>query len=321
MERYTEFKAVTDFSHSLLSEEIEQNLKWWSRWAFLRAGAWTDVNIPSSGFYGGRFDQLTPVDDANYSSGQVWETPKKEICYESGVNFNDSYNPIQISGVWVTGVLHGTGSPLYGHYVDYENGHVVFNSGIDTDLSISMNHSYRSVSVQIADDSPIWREIQYGSLRVDDNDSTNPNTGEWAAVPALRRQQLPAVIIELVPRTSNRGYELGSTVLITEQDVLFHCVAEDRATRNRLIDCYRFEQDHVIWLFNTDDIVESTDWPLDYRGAKNLAGLMYPDLIDNYQWQRLRFIRTTCSEMESPTPRLHFGTVRATVEVVFGCDV
>lgn len=76
--------------------EIEVNLREFFNWGFLAAGAWTDIEIPESGAYGGSWSQLNMVADPSYPSGQVWETPRMNLCYESGVNYN-GLDPIQIS--------------------------------------------------------------------------------------------------------------------------------------------------------------------------------------------------------------------------------
>lgn len=319
VEHYTIFKATTNINETLLTNEVELNLKAWMRWALLKIGAWQDVEMDSSGYYGGNFHELTAIEDPSYSDYQVWETPKKDIVHETGVDFNDQ-EPIEISGVWVNGSFYAPGHATYGHYVDYPNGRVVFNAALDSDDVVKMNYSYRTVSVEIADDSPLWKEIQYGSLRVDNTHRTDPDKGQWSAIPSLKRQQLPAIIIEAVPRGSNKGWEIGSQALMVNRDVLFHIVAEDRLIRNNLVDIVALEENKTIWMFNSDDLVNTDDWPLDYRGAKNTNGLTYPNLIENYKWLRLTILKTLIAEVGGLNPYLHEGTVRATCEIILTKD-
>ena len=314
---YTQFRAVTNFNNTLLTNEIEQNLKYWARWCFLKIGAWQDVEIPSSGYYGGDFSLLTPVVDPNYEEYQVYAAPKMDLVYEEGVDY-DGANPIAISGVWINDGFYGSGDASHGHYVDYDNGYVVFTEPLTSTDVVKMNYSFRTVSVQIADESPIWKEIQYGSLRVDDTHVLDNENGQWTAIPAIARQQMPCVIFEAVPRGSHKPWELGGMGQIITRDVLAHIVAQDRQTRNNITDIFAFEGEHVIWLFNSDEIVGSTDWPLDYRGAKNDNGLNYPDLIERYKWLRTRIGETVISEIESRNPYLHESTVRLRTETIFG---
>jgi hypothetical protein len=319
---YAKFKAITDFNQTLLTEEIEYNLKEFTRWGLLYIGAWQDVQIPSSGYYGGTYHELTAIVDPQYEELQVWETPRKDLVYETGINNPDlaGHEPISISGVYVNNTFYGSGHATYGHYIDYTNGHVIFNTPLVDGDTVQMNYSYRTVSVEVADESPLWREIQYGSFRVDDSHRTDNSKGEWTAVPALRRQQLPAIIIEAVPRGTNRGWEIGSQTLEVSRDILFHIIAENRGIRNRLCDIIALEENQTIWLFNSDDLVGGTDWPLDYRGAKNSAGLIYPNLIEAHKWLRTRFDKTYVSEMQSITPDLHLGTVRLTTQTIITKD-
>ena len=43
---------------------------------------------------------------------------------------------------------------------------------------------------------------------------------------------------------------------------------------------------------------------------------MYPNLVEAYRFKMARFYGMNVTEMQSPTARLHRGTVRATFEIV-----
>jgi hypothetical protein len=320
LEPYTQFKATTNINNTLLMEEMEHSIEEWLKWSLLRIGAWQDVDMESSGYFGGDFHTLSRVVDPSYDEYQVWETPVKVLVYESGVNFNGNENPVEISGVWINGAFYEPDDITYGHYVDYPNGRVVFNTALTSDDIVEMNYSYRTVTVEIAGESDRWKEIPYGSRRVDNPHRVDPDKGQWAAIPALKRIKLPAIVIEAVARGTNKGYQLGSQALVTKRDVLFHIVAEDRRWRNRLSDIVLGEQEQTIWLFNSDNIVGTQDWPVDYRGAKNDSGLTYPELIDKYKWLRMRIDRMVLAEVENLNPYLHEGTVRGTMEIIYTKD-
>jgi hypothetical protein len=316
---YTSFKGVTKLSQALLMEEIEHNLRMFLRWAFLQIGGWSNVEIGDSTIFGGSFDTLTPIHHPNYDDYTVYETPRKDLVYEHTAEF-ESTSPIEIAGVYVNNTLYASNHATYGHSIDYTNGYVIFNSALDESDVVKMEYSYRSISVEIAEESAVWRELQFGSLRPDDDHSSNPDKGSWAAIPALKRQQMPCVIIECVPKRNQTGWQLGSQTLNIKQDVLFHIISEQRNMRNRLVDILSFEQDHTIWMINTDSLVGSTDWPIRFDGTLNSSGLDYPSLVEKYKWLRLSFIKNTATEIRGFDPSLYLGTIRSTVEVIYTKD-
>lgn len=302
-----------------MTEEIEQNLKHWMRWSFLKIGAWQDVNIPASGYYGGDFSLLSPAIDSSFDDYSVYETPKLDLVFEEDVDFNGA-EPIGISGVWINSAFYPQNDVTYGHYVDYENGRVIFTNALSATDEVKMNYSYRTVSIQIADESEIWKEVQYGTLRVDDPHVLDNTKGEWTAIPSLKRQQLPVIVLEAVSKGTQKPYEIGGQTMYVYRDILAHILSENRYLRNRLADILAFEQEHVIWLFNSDALAGSTDWPLDYRGAKTSTGLNYEALIEAHKWLKMTIKESVISEVESFHPRLIEATVRLKTETIFGRD-
>ena len=133
------------------------------------------------------------------------------------------------------------------------------------------------------------------------------------------RVQLPAVVVEAVPRGRSHGYEMGNTSLWIEQDVIFHILTDDRTMRNKLISILQVQNDHVIWLFDSDVVSASGAFPLDYRGER-VNGDTYSDIVANstYRWKKCRFLNTEVSEVDAWHPRLYEGTVRTTCELVYG---
>ena len=320
---YTKLKGVTDVGDSLFMTILENNLKAFIDWGLLGVGAWFDAKIPASGAYGGTFHTLRRVDDPAYDTGQVWETPRKDLVWETGVSYQDAtgVQPIQISGVYIDGTLYSADDATYGHYIDYPMGRVVFDSAISTSSTVTLEHSYRWLQTYVADKAPWWQELQYRSFRVDSSHVTQTGSGDWS-IGGHHRVQLPAIVIEAVPRRYSQGYELGSANLRTYQDVLFHVLAESKWQRNQLVDILSMQKDKSIYLFDTNKVAESGAYPLDYRGSVVDNPLMYPDLItqapSGYRWRTCRFTDATLSEVESPHQNLHEGVVRTTFEVVVG---
>jgi hypothetical protein len=306
-------KHVTQIGKTLLTSQLESNLKTYLDWGLLGVGSFSNVSIPTSGSYGGTFDKLRLVDDPSYTQGQVWEGARKDWVWETGVDY--ATQPNNLSGIHVDGVFYGTGDATYGHHYNYPLGRVVFDNAIPTTSNVQLDYSYRNVQVYIADQAPWWDEIQYDSFRVDDPTLYNAGSGNWQIL-ANNRVQLPAVVIEAVPRRTLRPYELGSLGNYVYQDVLFHILSESRWWRNQLIDVISLEKDRTIKLYDNNQVADATGYPLDYRGMRNSSPLMYPTLVDNYEFKLARYYNIIVTEMESPNSRFHRGTVRATFEVV-----
>jgi len=322
-ESYAKFKGVTDYGDTQLLTELENNLKQYLDWSLLCIGAWGDIVIRTPAVtdaYGGSPEQLRWVDDPAYTDGQVWQGFRKDWIYESGVDYEDyngdTKNPtnIQDSGVRVDGVLQTSG-----YHINYPLGQVVFDTAISTSSVVDLNYSYRATQVVVADNAPWWHEIQLQSVRSDNIHFTqDERTGDWA-MGGHNRIQLPTIIVEGVPRGSARPYEMGNSSLWIEQDVVFHVLADDRTTRNKLVSILQVQADHNMWLFDSDELSAATGFPLDYRGER-INGTVYPDIVSNtdYQWKKCRFLRTEVAEVDAWHPRLYEGTVKATCELVFG---
>lgn len=93
-----EFKLIEHYGDPTLMEEVEVCLKHWLDWAFLKIGAWTEINSESSGIYGGNFYELFPVEDASYQNNQVYRSLRKDWVYESGINYNSPKQNIESAG-------------------------------------------------------------------------------------------------------------------------------------------------------------------------------------------------------------------------------
>lgn len=306
-------KFVTQIGETLLMSQLETNLKSYFDWGLLGIGAFTSVSIPTSGTYGGAFDSLRPVEDPAYTDGQVWEAPRKDWVWETGVSYN--IQPIDISGVYINGSLYGTGDATYSHHYNYPLGRVIFDTPVATTNTVQLEYSYRNVQVYVADQAGWWDEIQYDSLRVDDPTYNNAGSGNWGIL-ANHRVQLPAIIIEAVPQRSFRPYQIGEISNYVYQDVIFHVIAESRWWRNQLLDIISLEKDKTIWMFDNNTLLDSGVYPLDYRGMRVSNPTMYPTFVDKYRFKMARFYNVSVTEMLVPTSRLFTGKVKATMEVV-----
>jgi len=306
-------KHVTELGQTLLTSQLESNLKTYWDWGLLEVGGFSNVSIPTSGAYGGTFDRLRLVDDPAYTLGQVWETARKDWVWETGLDY--SVAPTDISGVYINSTMYATGDATYAHHYNYPLGRVVFDTAIPTTSAVQLNYTYRHVQTYVADQAPWWDEIQYNSYRVDDDTFDNHGSGNWQLL-AQHRVQLPAIVIEAVPRRAFKPYEIGTVGNYVYQDVLFHVLAESRWWRNQLIDAISLEKDRTIWLYDNNSIAGITGYPLDERGMRVASPLMYPDFVTDHRFKRARYYNMTVTELSSPNSRLYKGTARATFEVV-----
>ena len=312
----TQLQRVSNVGNTLLNSELESNLKSYLDWGLLGIGGWFNVEIPTSGAWGGTFDQLRLVDDPSYSAGQIWESARKDWVWETGVTYTGG-SPIQITGVSVNGTFYGTEDATYGHHYNYPLGRVVFDNPISTNSTVKLEYSYRNVQTYIADQAPWWDELQYNSMRVDDATFQQVGSGNWAIL-ANNRVQMPAVVIEAVPRRTYQPYELGSSNNFITQDVLFHIVAESRWWRNQLVDIISIQKDNTLMLYDSNKLADSGAYPLDFRGMVIAPQNNYSGLVTTpgYQYTSARITDMGVTEMESYNSRLYEGTVRASFEVI-----
>jgi hypothetical protein len=310
-----QFKNVSSISEELLLNILEVNVKSFFDWSFLQIGAWFDASIPNSGTIYGSVNppyKLLRVDDEAYTDGQVWQGIRKEWVWESGACYSGN-NPVNISGIYLNNTFHPYNSGTF--TIDYPNGRVIFNSAINKNSNVQLNHSYRYVQVYRANNSPWFNHIQFSTFNTDNKDIKQITTGEWS-IGGYSRIQLPAIVVESVPRSRSRPYEIGNTSLWLEQDIAFYVMAENKNDRNKLLDILRLQQDITIQLYDPNSLAQNDDYPLTDNGDLKSNALMYPDIIQQYPWRKCFFKNISLFELDSITPNLHMGMARATVEII-----
>lgn len=317
------FIKVDHVGENLLINQMESTLKTYLDWGLLSVGGWTNIETPTFGAFGGTFDTLRAVSDPAYVDGQVWESARKDWVWETGMDYSGvmsdgsltGVDPIQITGVTVDGNTYGTGDGTYAHHYNYPLGRVIFDSPISTVSSVKLEYSYRNVQTYIADQAPWWDEIQQNSLRVDDPTFDQAGSGNWGIL-SNHRVQLPAVVIEAVPRRTFTSFQMGDTSQFVYQDVLFHIIAGTRWWRNNLVDIVSFQKDTNIMMYDNNTVAQSGAYPLDYRGMVIDDSKNYPCLAAEYPFKHMRFFNCIVTEMNTLNSRLYQGTVRATFELV-----
>tara|TARA_A100001201_G_C4071541_1_gene195974 strand:- start:316 stop:1329 length:1014 start_codon:yes stop_codon:yes gene_type:complete len=332
---YLNLNKVDNAGDSTVSSLIKDNTIEFFDWAIINGGGFFNVNIPTSGHYGGDKHKLRLVDDPRYSSGQVWEGFRSNWVWQSGLECetqplvtNKWHNP-GISGVFVNGSFYASGDSTYGHHIDYPRGRVVFDSAISTTSSVTAEFSYKWVNVVPAD-KEFFREVQYRSQRAD-GDFTYTGSGDYSQL-ADNRLQLPAIAVDVTKRRNLEPYALGALTHYINTDVVFHVLAEDSYTRDKLVDMVSLQEEKVVYMFDSDRIGRNDAFPLDYRGQVRPSGLSYPDLIKpsghsgeslekkGYRWEysdgKMTFRDARIQEGSEINPNLYHGVVRLNAEVI-----
>jgi hypothetical protein len=320
MATYLNLKGFDNVFSTTLNNELQDNIVEFLDWALLEKGNYQNVTIGETAPNGKDYSKLRVSSSKSYPTGVAWEGFRQNWVWQSGVSFNPppivgSNNTIPgISGVYVNNTFYpSTTSGTYGHKVDYFNGRVIFNNALPTNSIVKVEYSYKYINVIYANSLPWLREVQYKSLDLPPAFNTI-NKGEFD-LPAEARVQLPAIAIEIVPKRVIRGYQLGGGHWV-DTDILFHCLAEDEFTRNKLVDIISLQEEKTIRMFNSNKIAQSGAFPLDYHGYPVSGALRYPDLIENYQRGVVRFKNSSVQGMESINSNFYCGIVRLTAETI-----
>lgn len=306
------FKGVNSISQDLLLNILEANFKMYFDWSFLNIGGWMDASIGNETLYGAHNpSKLIPVSDPSYTDGKVWQSVRKDWVWEQNISY-ESTSPIAISGVVVNNSSISKNSNFT---INYPLGRIIFNNPISLASTVNLQHSYRFVQVHRATESPWFNILQYSSFNTANQDIKRSDDGEWS-IGANHRVQLPAIVIESVPRSRSRPYELGNSLLWLEQDIAFYVYAENKNDRNKILDIIRLQQDLTLQLYDTNALAQADAYPLTYNGDIKNNPLMYPDIVQTYPWRKCMIKDISLFEMDSIHPNFHQGMARATVEII-----
>lgn len=319
MGRFT-LKGFDSVFSSTLNNELQDNLVEFLDWALLEKGNYFNVPLGELSPNGYDYSKLRLSSDPNHTSGQVWEGFRSNWVWQSGVSYSpspivgsESLNP-GISGVYVDSTFYPTSSTgAYAHHVDYFNGQIIFDSPIPTGSTVQAEYSYKWINVVYANSIPWLREVQYRSFDID-NGFFQAGKGDWDTPPETR-VQLPSIAIEIVPRRSSRGYELGGGQWIYT-DILFHCIAEDDMTRNKLVDMISFQADKRIGTFDSNKVAASGDFPINHRGTPVSGALSFPSLSMKHEGRPVWLANPSVQGMDMINSNLYGGIVKMTTEVV-----
>ena len=351
-ESHASLNKINNVGDTSITPLIRDNLVEFFDWGILDKGGFFNVKIPTEGFYGGDKHKLRVVDDPNYTSGQVWEGFRSNWVWQSGLTSTDQPLVIQklledsdyplmkrspgISGVYIGTAFQPTsGVGTYAYHINYPQGRVIFDTAISTSSDVKAEFSYKWVNV-IPANNQFFREIQYRSQRADE-DFTLVGSGDWSQL-GETRLQLPVIAVEPTVRRTQTPYNLGTSQSYVSSDVLFHVLAEDDFTRDKLIDMVSLQGDKTIFMFDSDRIGRRDDFPLDYRGMVSASGQRYPELVaasglggspgtgkgyrvgavavSEGKVSTLRFDEARVTTTSTLHPSLYHGVVRITTEAI-----
>ena len=311
------FIGVQSLGQSLLINELVNNYKSFLDWGFLNIGGFTNVNIPTSNVHNFNLHILKPTKDQNYTTNTVWQTPRKDWVYESGINYS-GVQPTNFSGLYVGASFYPapTGNSTLGYKINYPDGRVVFNQPVPSGSSVTASYSYKNIQIYKMEEFPYWKEIQQASLE-NKTGFTLSDKGDFS-ISAEKRIQLPAVIIEPIARSTSKPLQLGDVSQIIEQDILLHILSDNSKDKNNIIDILRLQKDRMLYLYNTDNVVKSGVYALNYDGSKNINGQNYDIIANNpaYQWIKCRIKDVNISDINFVNIRLYGAVVRVTNEIL-----
>lgn len=316
MPAYTQLKGITSLYDETLTGQLQSNLVEMFNWGFLGIGAFSNVTIPTSGAYGGAAHILRNINvlDPNYQNGQVWEGFRQDWVWEQNIEY--AYQPIRVSGVYVNNTFYPSNTTgVYSHHVNYPLGRVVFDNPIPTTSSVMAEYSYRYFHCNTSD-VPWFRQIMFNSWRIDDDVENKSIFG----ILAENRIQLPAMIVEVVPRRNQRGLQLGGGQWI-QQDVLFHIYSETPWDRNKLVDYVSYQKERTLLTFDKNALLAQDKLPLDSDGTPVSGALMYPQMVDfsgngGFYWKKMFWKEVSLQPILS-NPPLYRAIVRANFEIDF----
>jgi hypothetical protein len=305
----TTFQNVSSITNKDRISILEDNIKSFLDWSFLHVGGFVNVNIPTSGYEGGSYHILKNSGDPS-AKDRVWQSPRKDWVYESGIVYN-SGSPINFSGVYLNNnfLPAPTGSGNYSYNVNYPLGQIVFDKPVSSRSSILAEYSYRYIQVYKSSDSFWWKEVQKETYN-----PSNFNKQDYS-ITSVHRVQLPAIIIELIPRTVQIPHELGNVNNIIIQDIFLHIYTENANTRNSIIDALLHQKDKTLKLYNISDVVKENRYLLNKFGNINPSGYSYPKIIENFYDYWCTIKDSNIGELNSLSSSLYSGIVRWSIEI------
>jgi hypothetical protein len=309
------FHNVSGIGDNYLINQLEDNLKSFLDYGFLNIGAFVNVNIPTSGLYGGVFSDLKSTSQPGYKDNQIWQSFKKDWIYETGISYN-SYSPNIFSGVVVNNTFYPapTGSGSIKYSVNYPLGQIIFDKPISSNSSVKANYSYRWCQVYKSSSDNSWKELQ--ELTYQPSPEINYKNSGTYNIGSNHRIQMPAIVVEPVARSYSQPWQLGATNFMIDQDILLHVFSENKIDNNKIVDILRLQKDKNIILYDTNKLVNSGVYAVNYDGSLNSLRIPYHLVLENYKWKLCFLKEVGVIDMQSQNKNLFWSLVRLTTQVI-----
>lgn len=279
-----ELKGFDSIFDSTLSSDLTDGLVEFFNWGLLQKGNYFTASL----------DEVNS--SLSSTDGNIWSAPTKGWVWEPGIAYDEA--PNYVSGVYVDDEfypLNTVGDHSYN--IDYYNGNVVFDSGLPLTSEVKVEHSYKWINVEYADMNKIKHFVE------DDNISKE------------LKVSLPNIAIEVVAKDKFKGYQLGGGQII-DHSILIHCLADNSIVGERLADLVSFQNDKTVFLFDSNRIAASGDFPTDYRGFLKENPKNYRQLVEEYPGYRLRLQNVSTFQIETKNSSLYGNTVKFDGEIV-----
>lgn len=304
------FNNVEKINEYFLGTQLEHNLQRFLEWGFVNIGGFTNITRSVMDLGGSNASNLkNNNNDPSFPPNTVWETNKKQWIHESGIFYKD-FSPINISGVYINGSFlpSPSGSGNYGYRLDYDNGRVIFNSGIPSNSNVQMDYSFHNIQIYRGQDClDEWRILQENTLNP--SEKVNPVT----------RIQMPCIIIEQASPSNFKPYELGSFRYWANQDIMLHIYSNNYVEKNNIVDIIKLQQEKLLLLFDLNKVIKNNVGPFNYNKSLNPNRKNYQYLVNDplYFWRPSYIKNVAVMNQDSLNSDIFYSTARLTIEIVY----
>lgn len=309
------FVNVSDLSSYYLETQLEDNIKSFLDWGFLKIGGFVNITRPTANINNTvGFHILKPQTDPAFGgdiSGKIWETVKKQWVSTDGIDYKET-SPIQISGIYInnTFIPGPTGTQNQPYSLNYNLGRITFTNPLPLNSSVQMDYSYKAIQTYKASDTTSnWKELQrYTYLSGDNNKDLTSN----------HRIQMPAIIVEIIPGNNYKPYELGSRTFLASQDIMLHIFTENAIEKQNIVDIIKLQKDRTLLLYDLKKVVKNKAYELNSNGSINENSINYENLLNNsaYFWRYASVEDVKSIDNETVQNNLFYNTTRITVKTV-----
>lgn len=269
-------KGTKSFYDYEVSDQVAINLKNMFDYGLIETGAYTNAVSGMTAY------TLQRVYDPRYGDDRVFEGMGPGWIWESGVTLNSNVtnsSPNRVSGVIVNGTFYSTNTSTSGyanHVVDYENGRIIFASGVDTSAIVQCRYSFKDIGVYLSD-SPQWRRVvEDFTTKFSTIGSLSPSG--IASIIKENRVWLPCVVIE-TSKINTDPLQLGGGEF-ANCTVNYHVFSEKAFSCKRLSDMITEQDERTIRLFD----VNSAPRTYEYDGTLASGVKTYQNILDNSQY-------------------------------------